>query len=167
MQVEAYVEVYDEKGKLILRKKAESWIRNFLYYVYGVLTDSSLNMVDYGGTTYTIRTSGDVNIEAVRIRLGIDLTPPSFGDYRLVSEITNFVATVAVSPITGGYRITIYGTYTPTTSTTVYEIGLSQAVFDTGGSGRTVLLFRDLFPTGVYHDPNQPRTYTITVEVKV
>ena len=165
-EVNCYVEVYGRKG-LEVKKRVRSWVKNFNALIYGLLADSSATVVDTGGSGRSLRAYGDVNAGDVEIRLGIDSTPPSYSDYALGSRVATLATYGEIAAITNGYRLRFYGDYTPSEAVTIYELGLFQNVYDTGGYTRTVMWLREVFSDGISHAAGETKTYSVTLDITV
>ena len=165
-EVNCYVEVFGKRG-LEVRRRVRSWVKNFNALIYGLLDDSNQAVVNVEGAENHLRTSGEMNYEAVVIRLGIDDTPPSYNDYGLKSFITTLTTSRELVAITNGYRIRVYGDYTPDKDIIIYELSLEQTVYEDGGSSIKVMWLREVFPDGVSHAAGETKTYSVTLDITV
>jgi hypothetical protein len=96
------------------------------------------DVVDIGGSTYTLRSSDNPNFVAAYISYGAGTTPESFVDRTLVTRVGSISTLITVGYLSDRVRIAFSGTI-PSTS---YELGIEQTLSDTSGSARTTLLGR-------------------------
>jgi hypothetical protein len=118
------------------------FLDNFLYYLYGILTNSRQNLVDRAGSSFTARTDVDVQASSLYLLIGTSNTPFSFGAY----DLTNPVALASVGSLFLSVRSYVMyiasGAVRLPASMGVGEIGFAQNIYDIGGSSRGVLLGR-------------------------
>lgn len=165
-EVNCYVEVYGRKG-LEVKRRVRSWVKNFNALIYGLLTNSNQYIVKIDGNSDDLRTSSEVNYGAVAINLGLDDTPPSYDDYALKNRVAALTTSRELLSITDGYRIKIYGEYTPSDAMVIYELGLYQQVYEGGGNAITVMWLREVFPDGISHAAGETKTYSVTLDITV
>jgi hypothetical protein len=118
------------------------FLNNSLYYLYGILTNSNQNLVDRVGTSFTARTSGDVQSGGLFLLIGTSNSPFDFGTYDLadpvvltsVGNFTYAVRSYVMYIVSGAIRLTV--------SMNIGEIGFAQNIYDTGGALHGVLLGR-------------------------
>jgi hypothetical protein len=96
------------------------------------------DVVDTGGTTYSLRASNNPLYSTASISYGTGTTPESFVDRTLVSRVGSISASVSVGYLSDRIRITLSGTI-PSTS---YELGIEQGLYAIGGATYTTLLGR-------------------------
>lgn len=115
------------------------WVRNMGYIMYGLLTDSNISVTDIGGTSFTARTSADMNAGSVYLvgsSQGVTWNPDIS---RLQNPFTISTATYYYNPRTFVLLILV-GSISPSTDTELRVIGLQQAVYDVSTQTRHVLL---------------------------
>jgi len=123
-------------------------VSNFFSLLHGLLANSNVDFKDTGGATYSMRTSGDVSYAASSVVFGTSTTPPTFGDYSLVSRNTalegsSITPTVVISSSEGRAR------FGRATNDVVYELGIYDPVYDSGGYSRTAMLARSVVSGGI------------------
>jgi hypothetical protein len=91
-----------------------------------------------GGASYTLRSSGEVNVGVAYISYGGGTTAESFVDRSLVARAGSISASISVGYLSDRVRITLSSTI-PSMS---YELGIEQTLIDTAGGSRTTLLGR-------------------------
>jgi hypothetical protein len=118
------------------------FLNNSVYYLFGILTDTNQNLVDRVGTSFTARTSGDVQSGGLYLIIGTSNSPFDFYSYNLADPVVltsagNFTYAV------GSYIMYIVsGATRLVSSMNIGEIGFAQNIYDTGGSLHGVLLGR-------------------------
>jgi len=129
------------------------FLKNFVYYLFGLLTNTDQSLVDRSGATFTAKTSGDVQSSATYMRVGTGTGAFDFGTYELTNpldcfSITNFYwADRTYSFLQASGAIRFISAYT------VGEVGVYQNIYDTGGATHPTLLMRFLLPSPVSRNP--------------
>ncbi len=100
MKLEVWITVRDEKGTVIKRKKAESFVQGFIGLLNVQMSQASRTIKDTGGIDRSVSTntanlqvtaaSGD---NTVGIQVGTGTTPVSVTDFKLVSPIAHGTGT--------------------------------------------------------------------------
>jgi len=117
---------------------------NFWNILFGLLGNVNVsNVYDIGGTNYTMRTSGDINGGSAYIVTGTSTDTATLGDYTIKAGRTTRTTTFYYSELTDHVRITLESTF----SATIGEFGIEQLLYDSGGTGRTILLSRTSIST--------------------
>jgi hypothetical protein len=116
--------------------------RNFVNMLFGILTNTDQSGVNLTGTSYTMRSSGEVNASGCILYIGSRTTSPSLGDYSLLDPIPltsarNYFVSTRASSI-----LLVSGATRLARDYTIGEIGLVQELFDTGGGRQLTLLAR-------------------------
>lgn len=118
------------------------FLDNFLYYLYGILTDSNQTLVDTAGTSFIARTSGEFNAGGLYLIIGASNSPFVFGAYNL----TDPLALASIGSLFFTTRISIMyivsGAVRLPASMSVGEVGFAQSIYNTGGGQHGVLLGR-------------------------
>ena len=96
------------------------------------------DVVNTGGTAYSLRASSEPCYTAAYISYGTGTTPESFVDRTLVSRSGSISTSISIGYMSDRVRITLSGTI-PSTS---YELGIEQALYDSSGGLHTTLLGR-------------------------
>jgi len=111
------------------------WTYNCALLMYGFLSEANVSgAIDAYGASYTLRSSGDVNAGAVRMRVSQTL-------YSWSPSLTNISYDLELSTYrtVGNARSAVYlfivGIASPTTDISVNTISLIQSLYDTGGTG--------------------------------
>jgi hypothetical protein len=139
-----------------LRRAVEGYVNgrrnlllsNFFSLFHGVLNEAALTIVDYGGTSASLRAYNDPTSGSAYLIFGTGATPPAFNDYKLVSRDTTLEGSTLtpsayISADMGRIR------FGRGAAGTVYEEALYQTAIDTGGNGRGVIWARAVFSGGV------------------
>jgi hypothetical protein len=114
-------------------------LSNFWALLIGTLRDANVgDTVDIGGGSYTIRSAGDVNSGMAYLVYGTGVDPSYFTQYSLQSRKGFLASSVDIAYLSDRTRISISGILPED----VYEIGVEQLLYDTGGYVRTILLAR-------------------------
>jgi hypothetical protein len=114
-------------------------LSNFWALLIGILRDVNAgDVVDTGGTSYTIRSSGDVNAGMAYLAYGSGVDPSYFTQYSLQSRKGFLASSVDIAYLSDRTRISISGILPED----AYEIGIEQALYDTGIFIKTTLLAR-------------------------
>jgi hypothetical protein len=125
------------------------FLTNFANLLFGILSESNQSAVNRGGASVTLRSSGDVNVEACRLLAGTSNAPFDFGQYELTGPLAlasayNFFITRGSSTlamISGATRVP--------SAISIGEIGIAQRLYDTGAVAQDVLLARIVLSTPV------------------
>ena len=145
---------------------ARWFLRALMNTCYGV--DSALGdlMKATDGATYVLRQhypwAGSPNIA-----IGSDNTPPSPTDHYLKAIIgvpASQTQTVEIDTAVQECRIVRTGTYTPTTTTTLGEVGLFCSIYDTTGTERRIMVARGIWDPPVTLEAGV--TYTIGIALR-
>jgi hypothetical protein len=127
-------------------------VSNFFSLLHGLLSNTDTDYKDLSGTLnpagFRLRTSGDVSQGVSYVVFGTGTTPPTFGDYALVSRNTalegsSITPTVVISSSEGRAR------FGRATNDVVYELGIYDPVYDSGGYSRTAMLARSVVSGGI------------------
>jgi hypothetical protein len=127
-------------------------VSNFFSLLHGLLTNTNTDYVNVTGTLnaggYQLRTSGEVNYGAAYLAFGTGTGAPSFTDYALASRSTalegaSVAPTVVIGASEGRARLG------RATAGTVYEVGIYQDIYDSGGNARTAMWARYAAPGGI------------------
>jgi hypothetical protein len=132
--------VIDVKGvKGSVNSRENILVSNFWALFLGLVGNLNAgDVVDTGGTSYTIRSSGDVNAAAAYLVYGSGTTSEAFTQNGLASRVGSISTTISISYLSDRTRIIFSGTL----PADAYEIGVEQALYDAGGFTRTFLLAR-------------------------
>jgi hypothetical protein len=139
---------------LPLHKCIEGWLKtpkgayknllvsNFFSLLFGTINEANMTYQDIGGTTnpggYLLRSAGDVNYGSAYLVFGTGTGATGFSSYALQSRSTSLEGTTATPSIyisSGEGRSRL----ARATAGTVYEVGIYQSVYDTGGYTRTAM----------------------------
>jgi len=131
------IDVNSIKGSVSNRE--DLLLSNFWALFLGLLRDVDVGaVIDTGGGSRILRTTGDVNYGVAYLVYGTGTTPESFTDYVLASYSGSFSATIARGIIENKSVVTLSGTL----PAAAREIGIQQVLHDTSGADRTILLAR-------------------------
>jgi hypothetical protein len=140
--------------------------------IYGTLPQRRVNFAD--GTYGVLTTSTNPFTGTLDLRIGSDATAPSPTDTNLKAPITSLISQAqSVEVDTGNQetRIVRTGTYTPTASQTLNEIGLFanlNAFVDSWASitQKTALLLRAVYPSAITLSSGVTYTMGIAIVLK-
>jgi hypothetical protein len=123
-------------------------VSNFFSLLHGLLANSNVDSKDISGGAYSMRTSGDVSWTVSSVVFGTGTAPPAFTDYALVSRDTAregavITPTVVISSSEGRAR------FGRATNDVVYELGIYDILYDSGGGGKTTMLARSVVSGGI------------------
>jgi hypothetical protein len=114
-------------------------LSNFWALLIGILRDANASdVVDIGGSSYTLRSSGDVNVDMAYLSYGTGVDPSYFTQYSLQSRKGFLASSVDIVYLSDRTRISVSGILPED----AYEVGVEQPLYDTGGYSRTILLVR-------------------------
>jgi hypothetical protein len=118
------------------------FLKNFAYYLFGILTNTNQTLINRAGGSLTARTSGEVNVGPLYALIGTSNAPFVFDTY----DLTNAQILTSAFNIFYGVRSYVLGLLSGairlTTDTDIGEVGFAQRVYDTGGAVHDVLLGR-------------------------
>jgi hypothetical protein len=125
------------------------FLDNFVYYLFGLLTDTNQNLINLSGNQLPARTSGDANASRLYLQVGTSSEPFSFSTYSLTNPVTLSsthifgigVPSYAISCITGSANLS--------SAMTINDVGLVQNIYDASGNTSPVLLVRIVLPTPI------------------
>ena len=125
------------------------FLTNFASLLFGILSESNQSAVNRGGASVTLRSSGEVNVEACRLLVGTSNVPFGFGQYELTSPLAlttayNFFSMRGSSTLT-----MISGATRLPSAMSIGEVGIAQRLYDAGGVAQDVLLARIVLSTPV------------------
>jgi hypothetical protein len=129
------------------------FLKNFVYYLFGILTDTNQSLVDRSGATFTARTSGDAQIGGLFMRVGTGTGAFDFGTYELTNPLDCFSATNFYWADRTYSFLQVSGAIRFTSAYTVGEVGVYQNIYDTGGATHPTLLMRFVLPSPVSRNP--------------
>jgi len=120
----------------------EPWLYNMANWIYGIADNlNAPNEKDLAGVVYTLRSSGDANVDKSKIVTGNGTDAWSPTDYALTNPIEH--------ETTFHYWVTDYAVeyvwrtwYIPPSDEQIEEIGLVQKLYDDGGGQHDTLLAR-------------------------
>jgi len=132
--------VIDVKGvKGFVNNRENILVSNFWALFIGTLRDADAgDVVDTGGGSYALRSSGNVNYNVANLVYGNRTAPEAFTQNALASGVGSISTTISISYLSDRTRIIFSGTL----PADAYEIGVQQGLYDTGGGIRTTLLAR-------------------------
>jgi hypothetical protein len=120
----------------------QPFLMNFARYLFGLLSETNQTVKDRGGASVTARTSGDANYEASRLLIGTSGAAFDFGNYELTNPV-ELTSAYNIFWVRGSYSMVIISGATRLASAMdIYEVGIAQRIYDTGGGVRDVLLAR-------------------------
>jgi len=112
---------------------------NFWHILYGLLRDANVGVRNTLGDAYTLRTSGSLPQDNCHLIFGTGTKTPELSDYRLESPAyVIYSPTVTVGVLGNESIVSVSAVASETTS----EVGVEGRFYDTGGSGRSILLSR-------------------------
>jgi hypothetical protein len=118
------------------------FLDNSAYYVLGILSNTNQNLVDRVGSTFSARTSGDVQSGGLFLIIGTSNSPFGFATY----DLANPVVLTSVNNLFYSARsyvmLIVSGVIRLSTSMNIGEIGFAQNIYDAGGSLHGTLLGR-------------------------
>jgi hypothetical protein len=129
------------------------FLRNFAYYLFGLLTNTDQRLVDRAGATFTARTSGDKQSGGLYIRVGTGTGAFNFETYELTNPLDCVSATNFYSADRTYSFLQASGAIRFTSAYTVGEVGVYQNIYDTGGAIHPTLLMRFVLPSPVSRNP--------------
>lgn len=115
----------------------QPWVRAIADMLYGILLDANVTMVDVIGSSFTARSSGDVNVGSVWLVASPNTVTwsPSLISIPNKVDLTMFYSDFLSSRVA---RMTfLFGMYTPLSDTAYNTIGLYQSIYDSGGGTHT------------------------------
>ncbi|MEM3454680.1 MAG: hypothetical protein QXS21_05905 [Thermoproteota archaeon] len=141
------------------------------YYLTVALTKNTWNLgeqwgslvKDVNGNYYVIRQHSPFS-GSPDVMIGSDNTPPNFEDYALKSPIGSLSSqsqSVEVDTVNQEVRVVRTGTYTPSSSVYLGEVGLFTNLYDTSGTARKVMIVRGVWDTPILLSSGT--TYTIGI----
>jgi len=114
-------------------------LSNFWALFIGTLRDADAgDVVDTGGGSYALRSSGNVNVDMAYLVYGSGVDPSYFTQYTLQSRKGFLASSIVIAYLSDRTRISVSGILPED----AYEIGVEQGLYDTGGGGHTTLLAR-------------------------
>ncbi|PNV81062.1 MAG: hypothetical protein C0179_04645, partial [Fervidicoccus sp.] len=122
------------------------FLRNLIYYLFGTLTDTTQNLVDRTGATFTARIGTDPQSGGLFMKVGTGTGAFDFSTYDLTNPLdcvsaTNFYwADKTYSFLQASGAVRFVSAYT------VSEVGVYQNMYDTGGAIHPTLLMRFVLP---------------------
>jgi hypothetical protein len=125
------------------------FLTNFANLLFGILSDSNQSAVNRGGASVTLRSIGDVNVEACRLLAGTSNAPFAFRQYELTGPLAltsayNFFIVRGSSTL-----VMISGATRVPSAMSIGEIGIAQRLYDAGAVAQDVLLARIVLSTPV------------------
>lgn len=179
--MKAYINVYDEKGKLVKRKKANSLVRQFIQLLNVQMAQTNRSIIDVTNSSRTISYNsislslvagaGDANYG---VWVGTGTNPVSINDVTLQSKIAHgtgtgqlvYGATSVGVPVVVGSKAVFYVSRTFTNNSgadiTVNEVGLVAC----GGPGPYYFLIdRTLLSVTIPNGESRTFQYEISVVV--
>jgi hypothetical protein len=141
---------------LLNNRKKNLLVYNFWALLLGSLADANIDAVQISAYTYALRSSSDPSTGSAYVVFGTGTTPPDFSQISLVSRSTSYEGS-AISPAVikeSDKRRIRFGRVT---LGAIYEVGLYQNLYDTGGTARLSMLGRTLLTVpgsgyNVYYD---------------
>jgi len=132
--------VIDVKGvKGFVNNRENILVSNFWALFIGTLRDADAgDVVDTGGGSYALRSSGNVNVDMAYLVYGSGVDPSYFTQYTLQSRKGFLASSIVIAYLSDRTRISVSGILPED----AYEIGVEQGLYDTGGGGHTTLLAR-------------------------
>jgi hypothetical protein len=139
------------------------FLDNFVYYLFGLLTDSNQQVVNLGGGTITARTSGDANASATYLQVGSSDSSFSFSTYSLANPVT--LSTGHLFSYNTLVYVTNYitGTARLSSAMTINEVGLVQNIIDASGNPSPVLLARIVLPAPITKSAGDSVTISVVL----
>ncbi|PNV81892.1 MAG: hypothetical protein C0179_00395, partial [Fervidicoccus sp.] len=125
------------------------FLKNFVYYLFGLLTNTDQSLVDRAGATFTARTSGDAQSGGLFMRVGTGTGAFDFETYELTSPLDCLSATNLYWADRTYSFLQASGAIRFTTAYTVSEVGVYQNIYDTGGATHPTLLMRFVLPSPI------------------
>jgi hypothetical protein len=135
------VDVTGIKGLVEADRRAEEdlLVSNYWALLLGLLRYVNPgDVVDTGGTVYSIRATGDVNHGVAYLVYGTSTAPETFTDNALKSYSGSISTSIAISYMSDRTRVALSGVV----PAVAYELGVYQYLYDTGGSFRLIMLAR-------------------------
>jgi len=118
------------------------FLDNALYYLYGILTNTDQKLVDRVGSTFTARTSGDVQSGGLYLIIGTSNSPFDFATYDLANPVVLTSASNMFHALRSYVMLIVSGAIRLSASMSIGEIGFAQNIYDTGGGLHGTLLGR-------------------------
>jgi len=118
------------------------FLNNASYYLYGILTNTDQKLVDRVGSTFTARTSGDVQGSGLFLIIGTSNSPFDFATYDLANPVVLTSAGNLFYSVRSYVMYIVSGAIRLSASMNIGEIGFAQNIFDTSGYLHGVLLGR-------------------------
>jgi len=139
------------------------FLKNFVYYLFGILTETNQSLVDRAGATFTARTAGVVQSGGLYMKVGTGTGAFDFGTY----ELTNPLDCVSATNFYWGDRTYSFlqasGAIRFTSAYTVAEVGVYQNIYDTSGVIHPTLLMRFVLPSPVSRNPGDMFTAIVII----
>ena len=136
----------EEAIKGIINNKYKNLlVYNFWSILSGLLSDTNTPFTSIGGASPIARTFIKVSGGAAYVVFGVDTVAESFTQFKLGNRVTALEGT-AISPTIVRESDRIRVRFGRVTADTVYEVGLYQTIYDTGGYAHTVMHGRKVIP---------------------
>jgi hypothetical protein len=129
------------------------FLKNFVYYIFGLLTNTDQRLVDRSGATFTARTSDEKQLGGLYMKVGTGTGAFDFGTYELTSPLDCVSATNIYWGDKTYSFLQASGAIRFTSAYTVAEVGVYQNIYDTGGAIHPTLLMRFVLPSPVSRNP--------------
>jgi hypothetical protein len=114
-------------------------VSNFWALFLGLLRNVNPgDEVDVNGASQTLRVVGDVNYGAAYLTYGTGTDPEFFTQYALASYKGSIATTISISYMSDRNRVSLSGTLPDV----AYELGIYQALYNTGGGSPPSMLAR-------------------------
>jgi hypothetical protein len=133
--------IVDVKGiKGYIAGEEDLLVSNWWALLLGLLRDiSPSDCVYIGGSSYTIKSTADVNAGSAYISYGTGTAPEGFTDYALKTRSGSISTSITIGYMSDRTRITLSGVLPASAS----ELGIEQALYDSSSTGgNTYLLGR-------------------------
>jgi hypothetical protein len=109
------------------------FLDNSVYYVLGLLSNTNQNLVDLSGTTFTARTSGDVQSGGLFLIIGTSNSPFDFATYDLANPVVLTSVNNLFYSVRSYVMLVVSGAIRLSASMNIGEIGFAQNIYDTSG----------------------------------